>query len=293
MTGAVVRAEDPWCPAPAGRPSRSMGTAATGHRNSDRPCQRFPRMVRARKGNLEMVNLSEQFALAFDAAASDSTGPEMTAVQLSTACVGVLPVAGAGISVFGADGFRAPIGASHDEASAAERLQFTTGEGPCLAAHTAGRTVLAGEAELAARWPEFHQQLTLTTPYTAIASIPLSDGLAGIGALDLYFHRSADLVGMNVTDALIVAGLIARILAQQTWHRTVDGSDEPPWLNTPATRARAAVSVAMGMVAVLADLNFTDALAVLRARAHSAGRTLDDLCAAVVSGAVPTETFDL
>ncbi len=217
----------------------------------------------------------------------------MTAVQLSMACASVLPVAGAGISVFSSDDFRAPIGASHDEASAAERLQFTTGQGPCLAAHSAGRTVLASEIELASRWPEFHRQLTTTTPYTAIAAIPLADGLHGVGALDLYFFRPEDLTALVLADALTVADLVTAILAEQEWRLNAEGSAEPPWLNTSVTRGRAVVSVAMGMVAVVAAVNFSDALALLRAQAHSTNRTLDDLSSALVSGRLSTEVFDL
>src|SRR3954447_10060986 len=61
----------------------------------------------------------------------DVPGPELLPSRLMRSCVQVLPVAGAGVSVF----TRGAGGASDDSAVLAERLQFTVGEGPCLAAH--------------------------------------------------------------------------------------------------------------------------------------------------------------
>jgi hypothetical protein len=56
---------------------------------------------------------------------AEMTGPELLPVRLARACVEVLPVAGVGISMFGSSGMRIPVGASDDDAAAAERLQFS------------------------------------------------------------------------------------------------------------------------------------------------------------------------
>jgi hypothetical protein len=103
--------------------------------------------------------------------AQDVARPELLPVRLARACIRVLPVAGVGISMFGTEGIRIPIGASDEDAANAERLQFTAAEGPCLDAHAlarsvlatetliAHRSVLATETLIAQRWPDFHAGL--------------------------------------------------------------------------------------------------------------------------------------
>ena len=83
--------------------------------------------------------LVTSIAQRFQAACADVAEPELAAIELlpvllARACARVLGVAGAGISVF-ADDYRVPLGASDNDASSAERLQFTLGEGPCLDAY--------------------------------------------------------------------------------------------------------------------------------------------------------------
>lgn len=88
----------------------------------------------------------------------------------------MLPVAGVGVSVFGSDGHRMPVGASSEPAADAERLQFTTGQGPCLTAAHAGHVTLATEAVLARRWPQFYDRLFRQTPFRAVTAIPVAAG---------------------------------------------------------------------------------------------------------------------
>ena len=62
-------------------------------------------------------------------------------IRLTKACVQVLPITGAGLSLFSAPTMRIPIGASDDTATAAERAQFTVAQGPCFDAHQTGGQV--------------------------------------------------------------------------------------------------------------------------------------------------------
>ena len=68
-------------------------------------------------------------------AVHEDTSPARMPVRLSKACTRVLPVAGAGLSLFSAPTMPIPIGASDDTALIAEQLQFTTAEGPCFTAN--------------------------------------------------------------------------------------------------------------------------------------------------------------
>jgi hypothetical protein len=56
-----------------------------------------------------------------------------------------LGVDGAGLSIHGQAQKRTPLGASSNDASTAERLQFTAGAGPCLDAARSGWPVFAVE----------------------------------------------------------------------------------------------------------------------------------------------------
>ena len=56
---------------------------------------------------------------------SDEAGPARLPIRLSKACVQVLPITGAGLSLFSAPTMRIPVGASDDTATAAEGAQFT------------------------------------------------------------------------------------------------------------------------------------------------------------------------
>ena len=69
--------------------------------------------------------------------------------------------------MFGSDGMRIPVGASDDPAAAAERLQFTAAEGPCLDAQALARSVLATETLIEQRWPDFYSGLVTRTPFRA------------------------------------------------------------------------------------------------------------------------------
>ena len=80
-----------------------------------------------------MVTIAEEFTTAYAAVGTaDVARPELLPVRLARACARVLPAAGVGISLFGSNGIRVPVGASDDDAAIAERLQFTAAEGPCL-----------------------------------------------------------------------------------------------------------------------------------------------------------------
>ena len=232
--------------------------------------------------------MSEVFGAAYRAARVGSDALELVPTWLSIAGASVLPVGAAGISVFNTD-FRVPIGASGPDAAAAERLQFTTGQGPCLDTHATGGMVLATETELAARWPIFHEQLRAATPYRAVACVPLPGVLAGVGTMDLYLHRSPDLASLPLPQVSAVAALVADTLAIQPWVPTLTGATEPGWLRAPGARARGLVSVAMGMLSVAARLSFEDALEVLRVHAYASDRTVDEVAAAVVHGDLPIQ----
>lgn len=238
------------------------------------------------------MSVLERFDGAFAASAADLPGPELLPERLARATAEVLPVDGAGISLFFAPDRRLPLGASDRTAAEAERLQFTVGEGPCLSAHASGEPVLADDAALRSRWPAFHADLVERTPVRGIIALPLADGLRGVGALDLYLVPPNGVGSVALPDAREVAGAVVACF-RATSGSSPHGSDGPAWLDAPAAGRRSLVWQAMGFVNSGLGVTSGDALALLRAHAYSEGRHLDDLAAHVVNGEVPVERLAL
>ena len=174
-------------------------------------------------------------------------------------------------------------------ATIAERLQFTVAQGPCIDAHHTGQRVVVTEPVIAQRWPIFHDRLITQTPVRGIVAVPLGDGLHGIGALDLYCHRSVDVAAINPIDVDAIAGHITTTLVhEQLFPDLRNGPfwDGPRWLNNPSITGRGYLLMAMGVTSVALALPLADALAILRAHAFAADRTADDTARDIVTGSL-------
>lgn len=115
----------------------------------------------------------------------DIGGDRATVDDLCRACIRVLPFDGAGISFGLHPEGRLPLGASDVAAATAERLQFTTGIGPCSTVQRSRSAVLASEEELTEQWPGYAAQLLEQTDYRSSLSLPVTGPLAGVVVLDL------------------------------------------------------------------------------------------------------------
>jgi hypothetical protein len=173
----------------------------------------------------------------------------------------------------------------------AARLQFTVGEGPCLAAHAAGRPLVADDAALQASWPVFYEELRARTAIRGIISLPLEDDLRGFGAVDLFLTAPGDVRRVGLADCLDVVHEVVTVFhatGQVSWQ----GSG-PAWLDAPAAARRSLVWQAMGYLNAGLEITSADALEVLRAHAYTEGSDLDDLAARVLDGQVPLELLAL
>ncbi len=206
-------------------------------------------------------------------------GPELLPVRLARAAARMLQVDGAGISLTDASGRRVPLGTSSEESATAERLQFTTGEGPCTSAEQTGRPVFAVEEDLLRRWPVFADLLLGETPFRAVVALPLLPSLAGNGALDLYFTRPDEVTDLEVFEALAVGELVTSALSDAAVWSEWSSEAGPGWLHGPQTHRRAAVWEAMGRLVVVLALDVPAALDLMRAHAYGSGRSIDDVAA--------------
>jgi hypothetical protein len=233
------------------------------------------------------VTIAGRFEAALDDVdAPDLRGPELLPVRLARACARTLEVDDAGLSLIDATRQRVPLGASSEEAATAERLQFTVGAGPCMTAQETRQPVFAVEEDLRRRWPVFGDLLLSSTPYRAVVALPLQPALAGAGAVDLYFRDPDDVPDLDVFEALAVGELVSSALSDASVWSTWAPGQGPEWLQGPAPRRRAAVWEAMGKVGVELEVGAPAALALMRAAAYGADRTIEDVAADLLAGAL-------
>jgi hypothetical protein len=219
-----------------------------------------------------------------EADASGLSGPELLPVRLAWAAARVLEVDGAGISLTDPEGRRVPLGASSEDASRAERMQFTTGDGPCMVAQETRQPVFAVEEDLLRRWPVFADLLLGGTPFRAVVALPLRSALAGEGAMDLFFTRADGVPELDVFEALAVGELVISALSEAAVWSTWSQASGPEWLQGPLPHRRAAVWEAMARLVVDLQVAAPAALALMRAHAYGSGRSVDDVAADLLAG---------
>lgn len=236
------------------------------------------------------MDLAQHFVTAVSAVDSNVKGPELLPVALSRACVAVLPVEGASLSM--TDELRVPLGASDEAAARAERLQVTLGEGPCLAVTAAAEPQTFDLAAILSRWPMFATEVLAQTPFRSVSSIPLSvPDLPRFGALDLFCTDPAGLAVELVHEVATGIGeVISAALFAAPTANYQHGVTLPTWLNVASVTQRMNVWVAVGMLMENAGLDNSDALALLRAYAFGRQATLDDIARQVTNRELALET---
>jgi hypothetical protein len=218
-------------------------------------------------------------------------GPELLPERLARAAAALLPVADASISLLEGGDKRVPLGSSSADAGVAERLQFTVGDGPCMAAQRLAEPVFAPDEELRRRWPQFTEQLFERTPYRGVVALPLRQALSGLGAIDLYFRRSERIAELEVFDAMAVGELITAALSEAAVFSEWSPEEGPDWLHAPAARRRALVWQAMGRLGLQLDVDGPRALEILRSHALSSGREVDDVAVDVLADRVDADAL--
>lgn len=214
------------------------------------------------------------------AAVRDSESKLDTLARVIRACVDVLPVDGASISVMSGPRERETLYASDKIAAQIEDVQFSLGEGPCFEAFSTRRPVLVPDLAQAsvAEWPVFATAIA-TLPIGAIFAFPLQAGAIGIGAVDLYRRRPGWLSGDELAVALEVIDLVTAVLLGLLLGESGDADGFQGVLSP----GREQVHQATGMLIAAFDISAEEALARLRGYAFVKGRSLDDVAKDMVS----------
>ena len=211
----------------------------------------------------------------FDDAVAGAPDPLTAADRLCRACVSLLGVDGASISVIHGADMRGTFGSSGPLSRTLDELQFTFGEGPCVDAVTHGRRVLVEDLDAVGeqRWPALTEAL-LEHGVRAVFALPVEVSTTCVGALDLYRRRSGPLDGPALAGGLWAARLAARPLldlmsADVDWQAA--GESETVW-DQLASLERVEIYQATGFLISMLDV--TPAEALVRLRAYAIGHSL-------------------
>lgn len=223
-------------------------------------------------------------------------GDEQTvARRICQACIDVLGVDGAAISLLTASVSRETLWASDATAQRLEDLQFGLNEGACMEAATSGRPVLVADvldSGHTARWPVFAAAVAEQTLVGALFALPLTWGAVNLGVLDLYRAAPGALSRPQLRDALAAADTAALVLLGRRTDPGGPSIDRAGPVGEGGHRLglevgnRAEIHQATGMVLAQLDISATDALARMRGYAFVHQRLLVDVAHDVVARAL-------
>ena len=215
--------------------------------------------------------------------------------RLCHACVDLLEVDGASVSLTHDGSTRGTFGSSGDMSRRLDELQFTFGEGPCLDAVEQGRPVLAPDLADPAedRWPAFTGAL-LRSGINAVFALPVTVASQRMGALDLYRCGAGDLNESALAGGMLAAELAALPLMDLMNSDVArdGGAQDGDGFEQLASLSRVEVYQATGMLIGALDVGPAEALLRLRAYAFAHDMTAAETAWAIIEGRLSLEPDD-
>jgi hypothetical protein len=198
-----------------------------------------------------------------------------------------LPASGVGLSLVSEDGNLLTAAASSAASALVEELQFTMGEGPCLAAVSSRQPVLVPDLSRAvSRWPGYGPS-AYAHGVRAVFAFPLQTGSARLGALDVYLDRP----GALSASVLARAGVYAEV-AMDTMVEDDRGANETMSELLDGDESRLEVYQGQGMVMARLGIDANEALARMRAHAYANDCRLRDVADDVIARRLILEADD-
>jgi hypothetical protein len=213
------------------------------------------------------------------ALAGAETDPQHALCVASAAAIGV---AGAGVILMSGGRALGSVCVSNSMTGAAEEVQYTLGEGPCVDAFRTKAPVLVPDLAQADgdRWPAFRIGAE-SAGVRAVFGFPLLIESVCFGALNLYHDHPGALSDEQFANALAVAHVASRTVLG--W-QSVAGPGSLAWQLEHVPTHRAVVHQATGMVSVQAAVSIPDAVVMLRAYAFAEDRPISEVATSVVGG---------
>ncbi|UQX09971.1 GAF and ANTAR domain-containing protein [Candidatus Mycobacterium methanotrophicum] len=199
---------------------------------------------------------------------------------LCDACVMLLHVDAAAISLVFDGTNSGTMGSSSPAARQYDELQFTLGEGPCLESVTRRIPILVVDLEdpEEARWPAYRPAM-LAHQIRSVYAIPVVVAGEFVGALDLFRAEPGPLGGKHLVGAVAAAELAA-IPLLDLLDADMQAAVADPASNAWAelnTLSRSEVSQATGMLVAQLGVEPAEALVRLRAHGYTEGRSATDV----------------
>lgn len=209
--------------------------------------------------------------------------------RLCEACVILLGVDAAAISLVFDGANTGTLGASSAPARVWDELQFTVGEGPCLDSVASRAPVVVADLD-DMRWPLYGPAM-LAQQVRAVCAFPVVVAGQYVGALDLFRAAPGRWSGSQLTGALVAAELAEMPLLDlldTDLQAAATDPDSDAWIELNAL-SRVEVSQATGML--IAQLQITPAAALVRLRAHAyvLGRSVTDVARDILAGRLRME----
>jgi hypothetical protein len=200
--------------------------------------------------------------------------------RICEACVGLLDIDAAAISLVFDGANSGTLGSSSTLARTYDELQFTLGEGPCLESVAHQAPVLVSDlADLDDdRWPIYGPAM-LSHHIRGVFAMPVLVAGEYVGALDLFRARPGQLKGEHFAGAVIAAELAGVPMLDLLDADLLDAVNDPgsnAWAELHAL-SRAEVSQATGMIVAQLGVEPAEALVRLRAYAYATSRSSTDV----------------
>jgi GAF domain/ANTAR domain len=205
--------------------------------------------------------------------------------RLCEACVRLLDIDAAAISLVFDGANIGTLGSSGAAARMYDEAQFTHGEGPCLDAVAGRAPVLV--ADLAdpgeVRWPAYGPAM-LANQIRSVYAMPIVVAGEYVGALDVFQAQPAALTVeqvIGVVEAAELAQLPMLDLLDQNFDEAVSPPGSDAWAELNAL-TRAEVAQATGMLIAQLKVPAPAALVRLRAHAYATGRTATEVARDII-----------
>lgn len=221
----------------------------------------------------------------FSAAISGAGRGAGVADRLCGACVEMLVVDGAAVSIIHEGSISRSFGASSDLSRELDELQFTFGEGPCLDAVRGGGPVMVTDLADGHRdqWPAF-SIAALDRGVRAVFALPVTVANMHIGALDLYRNTPGGLDSSQLAGGLVAAEFAALPLLDMMGSdldAAVADATSPAWTELTAL-TRVEVYQAAGILIAQLGVRPAEALVRLRAYAYAHDMTASEVAFEII-----------
>ncbi|KRE35068.1 hypothetical protein ASG73_17155 [Janibacter sp. Soil728] len=204
--------------------------------------------------------------------------------RLASACAEILHADGAALTVGFDEQDRLTVATADDASARLMQLQDVIGEGPAADVYREG-TPIEGDLESRSRWPVLAQAARSELGPMRILVLPMRPGGRMMGVVTVHQSGQDPSAAIDRRRAQYLADAVgAALLRDPAWDSGVQGG---------AWASRAPIHQATGMVIAQLGVGPDDALALLRAHAHTEGVALMVIAQRVLSRELDFSQIDI